>query len=389
MSKRLAGALMMLGAAILMMAGAQGASAAKAKTVEISGRAFIFNHMSTGISNATIKVREFPKLSATTDEFGDYRLRVPDDANVTPYILSGGPAELVRRNMDGEQTGTMTAHWNEIDLQTFHTRGQDIENANFQAPRDEEYNGLKALLQVYAGLETNPETGRPAECVIVTTASARNVRDVDFRTYWLNTPHGVEGATSLEYPAIEGPIYFNESVIPDPSQPYASNDGGIVWPVVPAGTYRIVTSAPDARFASFLATCKPGRIVNANPPMGAYELSPGEKPRTFSNVAAKVTKAKAVRKGKKKRVVNVTLNSGEAIDATVRVKAGKQTVVRKPRLKAGNRTVRIAIKPRNKAKKAHVRVDLKDASGISFRTVKKVAVPKVIKKKAKRPGKRR
>ena len=387
--KKVTGVLLMLAAATAMLAGAQGASAA-GKTVEISGRAFIFNHMSTGISNATIKVREFPSLSATTNEFGDYTLEVPDDANVTPYIESGGPAVLTMRDKDGNPTGTMTAHWNEIDLQTFHTRGEDIENANFQAPRDEEYNGLKFLLNVEAR-----EDGRPKDCVIVTTSSARNVRDVDFRTYWINTPHGVEGATSHAVPDIGAPVYFNDSVIPDPNQPHSSGDGGIIWPKVPAGTYRIITEHPETRFASFLATCAPGRVVNANPPMGAYQLNPGESPRTFSNVAANLASAKAVRKSKTKRKLHVVLKSGENIDADVRVKAGGANLGRAFQLRPGTRKITFTLGARIKARKAKVTVRLKDASGVSFTTVRKVNVPKVIKKakknarKAKKKGAKR
>ncbi len=383
--KRVTGVLLMLGAAIVMLAGAQGASAAPAKTVEISGRAFIFNHMSTGISNATIKVREFPSLSTTTNELGDYVLEVPDDANVTPYIESGGPAVLTKRDRDtGEPTGTMTAHWNEIDLQTFHTRGEDIENANFQAPRDEEYNGLKALLSV-----PSAENGRPEQCVIVTTSSARNVRDVDFRTYWINTPHGVEGATSVGFPSIGDPVYFNEYVIPDRTKTSSSHDGGIIWPVVPTGTYRIVTSHPDTRFASFLATCAPGRVVNANPPMGAYQLDPGEEPRTFSNVAAKLDSAKAVRKSKTKRQLNVILKSGEAINSVVTVKAGTKTLTRTPKLVSGSKKLVFNFGAKVKAKQAKVTVKLTDASGVSFTSVKKVNLPKVIKKKPKKKSGRR
>ena len=49
-------------------------------------------------------------------------------------------------------------------------------------------------------------------------------------------------------------------------------DGGVVWTDVPAGAYTIRASDPSTRFGSFVATCKPGRIVNANPPWGLYEL---------------------------------------------------------------------------------------------------------------------
>lgn len=380
--KRILGFLAVLASAFLLI-GVSGASAA-GKTVTISGRAFIFNHMDTGISNATIKVREFPDLSTTTNELGDYTLQVPDDANVTPYIETGGPADLTTRNKDGEVTGTRTAvHWNEIDLQTFHTRGQNIVNANFQTPQDGEYIGLKFLL----GVPDGPD-GRPQQCVIVTTASARNVRDTDFKGYWVNTPHGVPGATSLEYPALDGPIYFNDSVLPDTTKTSTSGDGGIIWPVVPTGTYRIVTSSPNTRFASFLATCAPGRVINANPPWGAYELSPGEEPLGASNVAANVVSAKAARKSKTRRVVSVVLNSGESIEATVQAKAGSSGSARNLTLSPGMKTLTFAFGAKVKSKQARITVTLKDASGVSFTTVKKVNLPKVIKKKPKKAKKR-
>lgn len=244
------------------------AVASAAETVTISGKAYEFNHMDTPIPGATIRVRELPDATATTDAQGDYALTVPDDTTVTPYI-------------------DPPAGYNEIDLQTFHTRGQDIVNANFQTPADFEYNALRALLGVPAGPD-----GRPTECAIVTTASARNVRDVDYQTFWDRTPHGVPGATSIEFPELAGPTYFNEHVIPDPTETATSEDGGIVWTNVPAGSYRIVTLSPTTRFASFLATCEPGRVVNANPPWGAYELSPGEKDVPAGVAVANVGEAK-------------------------------------------------------------------------------------------------
>ena len=126
-------------------------------------------HATRPSPGATIRVRELPKLSAITDANGDYALEVPDDANVTPYIEP-------------------PAGYNQIDLQTFHTRGKDIENANFQTPADFEYEALAAIL----GVPIGPD-GRPEQCVIVTTASARNVRGVDFETFHERTPHGVAG----------------------------------------------------------------------------------------------------------------------------------------------------------------------------------------------------
>ncbi|MDQ5895831.1 MAG: hypothetical protein QG596_2092 [Actinomycetota bacterium] len=237
--------------------------------VELSGRTYQFGHMETFIAGASIRIREFPELSATTDDFGDFRITVPDRALVTPYIETGG-GTVTRRPRDGDPFDE-ESQWNEIDLQTFQTCGEDLANVNFQTPPDAEFEALKALLEVPSG-----EDGRPEQSVIVTTASARNVRGVDYETFWEKTPHGFAGATAVSDPPLPDPVYFNEFVIPDSSRTETSIDGGIIWPVVPAGTYRITTTSSDGRFASFLATCAPGRVVNANPPWGAYELLPGE-----------------------------------------------------------------------------------------------------------------
>jgi hypothetical protein len=321
-------------------------------TVTISGRAYAFNHMGTFLQGATIRVREIPGLSATTDANGDYALEVPDDTNVTPYI----------EPPDG---------YNEIDLQTFHTRGEDIENANFQTPADGEYNGLAAILSV----PIDPETGRPSECVIVTTASARNVRGVDYQTFWDRTPHGVAGATSTESPALDGPIYFNQYVIPDRTATETSEDGGIVWTEVPTGTYRIETSSPDTRFVSFLATCKPGRIVNANPPWGAYEMSPGEEPLGASIVAADVAGTE-VKSAGGDRSIDVRVASGEAtrVNAVIRM-GGKRIGHARVDIGVGDKKVEVPVRPSAGKGKATVTVKLRDAAKDSVSTDHEVTLP--------------
>lgn len=329
------------------------APASAADTVTISGRAYAFNHMSTYLSGATIKVREIPGLSATTDANGDYVLAVPDDTNVTPYI-------------------DPPAGYNEIDLQTFHTRGEDIENANFQTPADLEYNGLAAILSV----PIDQQTGRPAQCVIVTTASARNVRGVDYETFHERTPHGVPGATSTETPALDGPIYFNENVIPDPTATATSEDGGIVWAVVPAGTYRIETSSPDTRFASFLATCENGRIVNANPPWGAYELVGDEQPLGASIVAASVTGTDVARGGGKRKVA-ITVDAGERtrVNAVLR-KGGKRVGHVRTDIDPGTRTVKLPVRHHAGKGKAKLSIRLRDSAKEKVESNREVVLPR-------------
>lgn len=321
-------------------------------TVTISGRAYSFNHMSTYLVGATIKVREFPALSATTDANGDYVLEVPDDANVTPYI-------------------DPPAGYNEIDLQTFHTRGEDIVNANFQTPADAEYNGLAAILSIPLGTD-----GRPEQCAIVTTASARNVRGVDYETFHQRTPHGVAGATSAEFPALDGPIYFNEFVIPDVSKTETSADGGIVWSIVPAGTYRIATTSPTTRFASFLATCEPGRVINANPPWGAYELSPGEEPLGASVVASSATDVNAKSSGGARKVV-ATIDSGEAIHLNAVLRKGGKRIghTRIDNIPTGTQDVKVPVRAGAGKGGAKLTLKLRDAAGDAISSDYPVQLP--------------
>ncbi|CAN5511804.1 hypothetical protein BH10ACT11_BH10ACT11_08900 [soil metagenome] len=327
-------------------------SASAADTVTMSGRAYVFNHMSDYIEGATIKVREIPGLSATTDVNGDYVLEVPDDTNVTPYI-------------------DPPAGYNEIDLQTFHPRGKNIKNANFQTPADYEYGLLTAFLAV----PVNEETGRPTECAIVTTASARNVRGVEYETFRERTPHGVPGATATESPSLDGPIYFNENVIPDSEATETSEDGGIIWTEVPAGTYRIETTSPDTRFASFLATCEDGRVINANPPWGAYELSSGEKPLGAGIVAASVTKVKSERGKHGRRKIVATIKAGEAtrINAVLR-QGGERIGGARLDRKGGTKKVKVPVRRSAHKGNARLTVKLRDAAGEAVSTDYKVNV---------------
>ena len=138
---------------------------------------------------------------------------------------------------------------------------------NFQTPTEEIYRALATLLAV----PLDPD-GELRDCAIVSTFSTRNVRDLSFGGFIAYGAHGVAGASAFAPPALPAPVYFNEEVIPDPGQERSSVDGGVVWTRVPAGAYRIRARHPSTRFAGFLATCAPGRVVNANPPWGLHEL---------------------------------------------------------------------------------------------------------------------
>lgn len=235
--------------AVGMLAGDFGVVSARqhSSAVHIRGTAYEFNNVGTLLSGATIRVAEFPRLRAMVGRDGRYDLRVPDHAKVTPYIVDPG--------------------YHTIYLQTFRTNGENLVNVNFQTPTDAVYRGLVALLKVPVD-----SRGNLVGCAIVSTFSTRNVRGLSFAHFIAYGAHGVAGATAGAFPSLPRPVYFNEHVLPDPAQTASSKDGGVVWTNVPSGVYTITAHDPRTRFARFVATCRPGRVVNANPPWGLYQF---------------------------------------------------------------------------------------------------------------------
>ena len=231
----------------LALAALAAPSGAAARSVHLRGTAYEFNNVRVRLAGATIRVAEYPKLRAKVRRDGTYDLAVPSRAKVTPYIVAAGH--------------------HTIYLQTFRTSGEDLANVNFQTPSDAVYQALVVLLGVPVDAKGNPQ-----RCAIVSTFSTRNVRDLGFAGFIGYGAHGVAGATASATPSLPSPVYFNASVIPDPTQPFSSEDGGVLWTNVRTGVYTIRARKPGTRFASFAATCRPGRIVNANPPWGLHEL---------------------------------------------------------------------------------------------------------------------
>ncbi len=229
---------------------AAGQAASENGTVAITGTAYAFDNQDP-IAGATIRARGAPGATATSRKNGSYRLVVPDRRKVTPYISAAG--------------------YHGIFLQTFATHGRNLRRVNFQTPSE----GIYQLLAQLLGVQLD-ENGDPARCAIVSTVSTKKIRDLTFPQFIAFGAHGVPGATASTRPRLPGPVYFNDSVIPDPSLTATSTDGGVIWTEVPRGTYKVSAKHPSKRFASFQATCRNGRIVNANPPWGLYQLRRGE-----------------------------------------------------------------------------------------------------------------
>jgi hypothetical protein len=225
--------------------------------VHIRGTAYEFNNTPVRLAGATIRVAELPRLHATVHPDGSYDLTVPDHTKITPYIVAAG--------------------YHTIYLQTFTTAGEDLANVNFQTPTEGVYKALVALVGV--PVDT---AGNPVDCAIVSTFSTKNVRDLSFDAFTAYGAHGVAGATATGSPVLPKPIYFNESVLPDRNQAKSSIDGGVLWIGAHPGTYTITAHHPSKRFASFVATCRNGRVVNANPPWGLHELAPAMRARVHA-----------------------------------------------------------------------------------------------------------
>ena len=283
---------------------APGGAPAKKKVarplIHVRGTVYTFDNQSP-IAGATVRVAELPPLSARSGPDGSYDLLVPDGTKFTPYADAGGH--------------------HRIYLQTYVSQGKDLERVNFQMPSDTAYNLLALILSVPR--DANNEL---VNCAVVSTFSTVNVRDVSFNDFVTYGAHGVAGATASASPALPNPIYFNESVVPDASRTESSVDGGVVWPVVPAGVYRFTANHPSTRFASFRATCEPGRVVNANPPQGFYELRPGE--QVDSSVAASLASTHFNLRGSKARL-KLRVKAGEYVAVSGVLRRGKKALAKR------------------------------------------------------------
>lgn len=241
-------ATLALGLALTPLTGATPAATAQDGTVTMSGTAYEFNRVTTLLPGATIHVLEDPELTTTVADDGTYTLDVPDDAQVTPYITQDGYATIY--------------------LQTFTTDGEDLRNVNFQTPTL----GIKDALAALLGVPKN-EAGYPAQCVVVSTVSTKQVRGVSYQQFIAWGAHGVAGVTADISPQAGKRTYFNEGVIPDASVTETSKDGGVVWTELPAGEYTLSAHGAGSQWPDVHVTCADGRIVNANPPWGLNQVA--------------------------------------------------------------------------------------------------------------------
>lgn len=327
-----------------------GGALAKKKTppVHLRGTVYTFDTRAP-IVGATVGLAELPGATAQSGPDGRFDLVVPDGTKFTPYADAAGH--------------------HRIYLQTFVSQGKDLEHVNFQVPTAGAYNLLALILG--APRDANDEL---LSCAVVSTFSTVNVRDLSFEQFIAYGAHGVAGATATASPKLPEPVYFNDAVIPDVSLTESSVDGGVAWPIVPSGVVRFAASHATTRFARFRATCAPGRVVNASPPHGFYELRPGEAVDT--TVKASLASPRFDLRRKRPRL-RARVAADEYVAVRGRVLAGKR-VRAKRRTKGfarGKRSLILPVDDDAAGKIVTLELTVEDAAGNVQTLTRKLRVP--------------
>lgn len=219
--------------------GEGGAGGNAGPTFSISGNAFAFAPPgfpgSGRIEGGTVSVLEMPEYTTTTVEDGFYIIEdLPIDEEITLVL---------------EAEGFPTTH-----TQTFTLSDSDVEEVTFQVPNT----NLYELLALNLGVTLSDD-----KCQLVSTVTFLG------GSLYLPNAHGEAGATVAIDPAddeADGPIYFNEDVIPDRSWTESSADGGIVFINTEPGDYILTATKEGVVFESVKLKCRPGVLANASPP---------------------------------------------------------------------------------------------------------------------------
>ena len=256
------------------MGGAGGMGGNPGQTVSFSGIAWAFELPGKPygrISGAKVSILEMPELETTTNAQGEFTIE---------GLPVGSQATLVLEHENHPLTYT----------KTFTVPNHDLDDLTFQIPTNFLFSLIEAGL-VDAGLIDGTD---PSKCQIVSTFTRYG------KTIGDEGAHGEPGAVLSVAPANtaeQGPIYFGDDVIPDPSRTYSSLDGGVLLINVEPGDYTLRASCvddpadliaeyppeanageslrcetEDVQFESILMKCRPGVFLNASPSYGLQAL---------------------------------------------------------------------------------------------------------------------
>jgi len=217
-----------------------GTDTSAVEQVLVTGDAFAFGP-GTMIPNAAISVLELPDASTTSDDAGHFELTLPAGAEATFVLEKAGYPKIYTKTFTLPDSGT-------------------LERVSFQVPDDATFAALASIVMI----EPDPATCQLASTV---TRVGKSIYD--------DGAHGEAGATVTIEPALpaeNGPVYFNASVIPQPSLTETSDDGGVLYTNVPPGTYVLHASKAGVEFIDVTIRCDAGVLVNPSPPYGLQAL---------------------------------------------------------------------------------------------------------------------
>jgi hypothetical protein len=104
--------------------------------------------------------------------------------------------------------------------------------------------GLKPMMEEYLRYVLQDPSFTLKNAMVVTVGKSWASMHSD------RLPHGDPGAIALASPQSSaiGPIYFDESVTPNPYYTSTSVDGGVTWINVPTGTYKVTAQKPGVNY---------------------------------------------------------------------------------------------------------------------------------------------
>jgi hypothetical protein len=213
--------------------------------ITVSGDAFAFTLPGTPyglIDAATITILEDPSLSVVTDADGHFEITGVAPGSEATFLLA-------RDGFPPARTKTFTI-----------PEAGELSQVTFQVPDDDLFDALAGVLMIDVD---------PAACQLVSTVTRVG------KSLYDEGAHGEAGATVTLEPALapeQGPVYFNETVIPDPTLTETSEDGGVLFYNVPPGVYTMSAHKDGVTFESTTMKCDAGVLVNASPPFGLQAL---------------------------------------------------------------------------------------------------------------------
>lgn len=220
-------------------AGAAGA-AGGTTTASVEGDVlpFLTEVQGARISSAKVSVLEHPELSVVTGNDAHFRL---------DGLVVGEKVTLVVEHPDYKTTQTSTVIVPPAGIHPFPV--QVVSNELFDA---------------LAGIVPQPPE-LDKYCAIASTVGRFGT---SLYVYARQGVPGADVALSPAVPAENGPLYFNEAVVPDAKQTSTSIDGGVIFYRLPPGEYVMSASKASTVFGSVSFQCRAGFVVNAGPPFG-------------------------------------------------------------------------------------------------------------------------